>query len=196
MKKLLLLILTLPVLFSCAKFKQRVCEAEFKQIIYQSHKKNSVNLVKGSIYIKGILFLFNVRIKGKTDISLFTPVGTRFARFVEDKDNVCLFLKNNKICGKAPFIYREVLKENIPFTLTDILTGHFNISTNSSYVCQNNKIIISDKNKRYIYEKEKLKGIFYKNFSLLYDYEDGSLKRITLKIGDDNFAKIFIRDIE
>ncbi len=191
-----LLMLGTVYLFSCAPLHKKTCERTFLSIVKNSHNEKEVNKIRGSIYIKGILLLFNASLKDSTQIDLFTPIGTKVARFYEDSENVCIEVKNRKICGKAPKMYREALSEEIPFSLTDIILGRFDISPESKYICQGNAITINDNEKTYIFEKGFLKKISYKDFSLEYEYKDGKPEKVILKADGTTLAKIFIRDLE
>jgi hypothetical protein len=182
--------------FSCAPLHKKTCERTFLSIVKNSHNEKQIKKVRGSIYIKGVLLLFNASLKDNTQIDLFTPIGTRVARFYEDSENVCIEVKNRKICGKAPKMYREALSEEIPFSLTDIISGRFSISPESKYTCQENAITINDNGKTYIFEKGLLKKISYKDFSLVYEYKDGKPEKVILKANGTTLAKIFIRDLE
>ncbi len=196
MKKLLFLILPLYFFLSCAKLEKRACEVQFNNIVKHSYEKNKIKKVRGSIYIKGIILLFNASFDKKTDIKLFSPIGTYVAEFLETDEEVCLKIKDNKICGKAPLMYKEVFQEEIPFSLTDIVTGHFKISPDSNYECKGTTLTVKEKDKTYIYQKGLLKELKYKDFSLIYEYEDQKPEKVELKVKNNTLAKIFIRDIE
>ncbi len=196
MKKFLILLISTYFLFSCAKLEKKACEIQFRNIVKHSHEKRKIRKVRGSIYIKGIILLFNASFGKKTDIKLFSPIGTYVAEFSEDNNNVCLKIRNSKICGKAPLMYKEVFQEEIPFTLTDIVTGYFHISPNSQYICKGTTLIVKDKEKTYIYHKGLLKKLKYRNFSLLYNYENEKIKKVELKVENATLVKIYIRDIE
>ncbi len=182
--------------YSCAPLKKKTCETRFLSVVKESHHEKNIKKVRGSIYIKGILLLFNASLKNKTEIDLYTPIGTRIAKFYEDKDQVCFILKNQKMCGKAPKMYKEALSEEIPFSLTDIILGRFSISPKSKYSCEGTTLTVEDNEKIYIYEKNLLKEIKYKDFSLAYEYENQKPKKVILKIDNHSLAKIFIRDLE
>lgn len=196
MKKFLILLLSTSFLFSCAKLEKKACESQFNNVVKHSYQKEKIKKVRGSIYIKGILLLFNASLDKNTNIKLFTPIGTQIAEFSEDNEKVCIKIRNNKVCGKAPIMYKEVFQEEIPFSLTDIVTGHFKISPDSTYSCNGTTLSVKEKDKAYIFKKGLLKELKYKNFSLIYEYENEKPKKVELKINDNTLAKIFIRDLE
>ncbi len=181
---------------SCAPLKKHQCEQQFLSILKKSHKKQSIHKIRGSIYVKGILLLFNGSFDKNTSITLFTPIGTPVAKFYEGKDKVCIVLKGNKICGNVSDMYKQVLSEEIPFSLTDIIQGRFNISPESKYSCDNGNLFVQDRERSYVFKRNLLKSLKYKDFLLEYEYERDIPKKVTLKYRDTTLAKIFIRDIE
>ncbi|NPA54173.1 MAG: hypothetical protein GXO21_05835 [Aquificae bacterium] len=197
-KTLILFILVLEIfyLFSCAPLRKKSCETQFLTIVKESQQKKKIKKVRGSIYIKGVLLLFNASLENGTEIALFTPVGSKIAQFIEKDKEVCLIIKNKKICGEAGEMYKRAFSEEIPFSLTTIILGQFNISPDSKYSCENGVITIEDNGKIFIYENNLLKKIIFKDFSLEYEYENGKIKKVVLKINNHSLAKLFIKDIE
>ncbi|RMD45135.1 MAG: hypothetical protein D6831_04240 [Aquificota bacterium] len=182
--------------FSCAKIEKNICEKQFLSIVNSSEKKVSIKRVNGSIYAKGIIFLFRASVDKNIKIDLFTPFGNKVAEFLQDNEKICLYIKNNSICGKSTDVYKEILNEYVPFDLTNLITGQFKISKNSQFTCKDNQIDIKDKGVIYTYKHGVLQKVFYNGFSVVYQYENEKPKRVVLKSNGDTLIKIFVRDIE
>jgi len=196
-KFLILFFLSFPLLFfSCAKIEKNLCERQFLSIVESSKKKISLKKVNGSIYAKGLIFLFRASFDKNIKIGLFTPFGGKVAEFLQDDEKTCIYIKNSSICGKSTDVYKEVLNEYVPFDLTDLITGQFRISENSQYICKNNQINIKDNGVVYTYKNGVLQKVRYDGFSVVYQYENEKPKRVVLKSNGDTLIKIFVRDIE
>ena len=198
MKKLfyILIIFTIGSVFSCAPLKKPTCEEKFLNIVKKSQERNNVSSINGSVYAKGIILLFKVSLKKNINVDLFTPFGQKIAQFYQKGERACLKIRDNQICGKYSDVYKEMFNEYIPFDLTGLITGKLPISEKSSYSCENNSIKITDNEFTYLFYKNRLKEVEYKDFKLTYEYENDKPRRVVIKNHGNTLLKIFIRDIQ
>ncbi|WP_457643191.1 hypothetical protein [Persephonella sp.] len=196
MRKLFLLF-TVAVLFSCAPLvKEESCKIQFEKIKELSQQENDYK-IRGNLFLHGIYLVFYGKLGNSSEIIVRSPFGKRLFTVRYTGEEVCVRLPESpEKCGKDLDIYWDYLNVKIPFDLKRLLTGKPKITDDATYSCVNGKLIVKENETKLFYRNTKLEKIEYKEFQVYYSYEEGRLKKITVKNRDKEIFRIYIRQLE
>ncbi len=196
MIKTVITIFFTALIFSCAPLiKKETCQDYYRKLIIESRKDNSY-FVRGNIFIHGLYLVFYGNLKEDSSIVVRSPFGKKLFSLLYTKDKMCVELPGKeKICGKDLDIYWDYLNIDIPFDLKQMLTGKFPISENAVFQCSKDGLTVKEKNLTILYKNYRPVNVRYRDFMLLYSYEEGKIKKITVKEKDKELFRVYIREM-
>ncbi|NPA58626.1 MAG: hypothetical protein GXN94_04975 [Aquificae bacterium] len=197
MRGVSLLALLVAFFVSCAPLvKKENCRLEFEKVKALSQEAGEYK-VRGNLFVKGAYLVFYGKLGKRTDITVKTPLGGSVLSVSYEGDTVCLKLAGKKqVCGSQLDMYWDYLNVKMPFHLKHLLTGRFPISENANYSCDGRKLKVRDGELELIYDNGLLEKAVFDGFSAEYSYEEGKIRKITVKKDGVEVFKIYIRELE